>query len=420
MSSPNLADPSLAGASLARTSLALANLRGFVIVVVLAFHSVLAYLSYAPAAARPFNDPPYRWLSFPIVDSERWFGFDLFCALQDLYLISLMFFLSGLFVWRSLVRKGSLGFLADRLVRLALPLALTVLFLMPVAHYPAYRVSAVDPSLAAYWQHWLALPFWPAGPAWFLGVLLAFDIAAAALFAVARGAGDALARLCVDPARFVFVLICASALAYVPLALALTPWEWVQNGPFSFQLSRPLHYAVYFFAGVGTGALGFERGLFANGWLAQRWRGLLAAAVGTYVAWLASTGLVMMGPQPPALGAQILSALCFVLSCGAGTLCALALVMRFADRPVPAVAIVGDRAYGLYLIHYVFVVWLQYLLLGLAMYATGKAIIVLGGTLFLSLATVSALRRIPAAGRIIGSEPRGGEHPVRPRMGNPA
>jgi glucans biosynthesis protein C len=220
---------------------ALNNLRGVVIIIVIAFHSVLAYLYYGPAHALPFNDPPYQWRSFPIIDSARWFGFDLFCALQDLYLISLMFFLSGLFVWRSLSRKGSGGFLRDRLLRLGLPFALVVTFVMPISHYPIYRATSVDPGVDAFLQHLLALPFWPSGPPWFLLVLLVFDSAAAAVFKFARGWGDALGRLCADPARLVILLLSASAVAYVPLALAFTPFEWLDIGPFAFQLSRPLH-----------------------------------------------------------------------------------------------------------------------------------------------------------------------------------
>lgn len=127
-------------------SRALFNLRGFVILVVLAFHSVLAYLGSNPPAAAPFDDPPFRWRSFPIMDADRWFGFDLFCALHDIYLISLMFFISGLFAWPSFNRKGPRQFLRDRLLRIALPFALAVLVLMPVAHYPAYLQTAKDPS----------------------------------------------------------------------------------------------------------------------------------------------------------------------------------------------------------------------------------------------------------------------------------
>ena len=87
------------------TSLALNNLRAFVILIVLAFHSRLAYLYSLPASAFPFDEPPYKWLAFPIIDSHRWLGFDLFCAFQDVYLMSFMFLLSGLFVWPSLVSQ---------------------------------------------------------------------------------------------------------------------------------------------------------------------------------------------------------------------------------------------------------------------------------------------------------------------------
>ena len=108
------------------TSLALNNLRAVVILLVLAVQSVLAYLDFLPPSTYRFDEPPYRWQATPIVDSQRWVGFDLFCAWQDVYLMSFMFFLSGLFVWPSLVRKGSWGFLRDRFLRIGLPLFLAV------------------------------------------------------------------------------------------------------------------------------------------------------------------------------------------------------------------------------------------------------------------------------------------------------
>src|SRR5260370_1127043 len=121
--------------------LALHNLRTVVIVIVLAVHAVIAYLGSSPAFSFNFDDPPYRWRSIPIVDPERWFGFNIFCAFQDVYLISLLFFLSGLFVWPSLVRSGSRIFLRDRLLRIGVPFALTVGLLMPLAHYPVYFLA---------------------------------------------------------------------------------------------------------------------------------------------------------------------------------------------------------------------------------------------------------------------------------------
>jgi glucans biosynthesis protein C len=390
---------------MSKSNLAIKNLKGVAIVIVLAFHSVLAYMSFSPAPSLAFDDPPYRWLSVPIVDSRRWFGFDLFCAFQDLYLMTLMFFISGLFVWPSLARKGTRTFLSDRLLRLGLPFCLVVGLLMPLAYYPVYRVTAIDTSFSAYLRHFLALPFWPSGPQWFLGVLLVFDLAAALVFKLNRKGGDVF-RLIVCPRRFVIVLLSTSAIAYVPLALLFTPWGWIQFGPFGFQLSRPLHYAVYFFAGVVVGAHGIDTGLLAaDGKLVRSWNVWLVAAIASFVAWLGVAGLAMQFAGPP-LGLQILQALCFVAACGSICLFLLTLFLRFANRPLPALDFLSDNAFGLYMIHYVFVVWLQYMLLGVATFAIVKALVVFAGTLILSYVTVAMIRRVVAAVKLAATDGR--------------
>ena len=248
------------------TSLALSNLRAIVILIVLGFHSILAYLGSLPSEPHALDAPPYDWQTFPIIDSQRWFGFDLFCAWNDVCLMSLMFFLSGLFVWPSLQRKESLTYLSDRLLRLGLPLIPAVFVLMPIALYPAYLVTTPDPSVAEYWRQFPALPFWPCGPQWFLWQLLALNIVAAALHKVYADAGATprqARRIGAQPIRSAssLILTAASAVAYVPLALIYSPWTWFQYGAFAFQWCRPLHYTVYFFAGVAVGAYGLERGL---------------------------------------------------------------------------------------------------------------------------------------------------------------
>lgn len=393
---------------MSQTSLALNNLRAFVIVIVVAFHACLAYLYSLPASAVPFDDPPYKWLAFPIIDSDRWIGFDLFCAFQDVYLMSFMFLLSGLFVWPSLTRKESWKFLQDRLMRLGLPFVLVVYLLMPVAHYPIYRVTAADPSVAAFWRHWLALPFWPDGPAWFLFQLLLLDIAAAILYRLAPSAGAILGRLASSarsrPAGFFIGLVAASAVAYVPLAIAFTPWEWWQWGPTAFQLSRPLHYAVYFFAGVGIGACGIERGLFAvDGMLARGWKMWLAAAAGGFLLWIGATALTMPEGSIVSPWIQLASDAAFVLSCATGCLSLAAVFLRYARTRSRVADSLSANAYGIYLIHYVFTVWLQYALLDVALVAIAKATIVFCVALPLSWGAAAALRRIPFTTRLLGS-----------------
>jgi glucans biosynthesis protein C len=389
--------------------LALDNLRGFVILLVLSVHSVLAYLQFLPAEPFAFDTPPYLWRAFPIVDSQRWFGFDLFCAWQDLFLMSLFFFLSGLFVWPSLERKGERGFIADRIRRLGLPFALVAGFLMPLTLYPTYLQTATDPSLTAYWQHWAMLPFWPCGPMWFLWLLLAADFAVAGLHRLAPGLGNVLTRIssaaAARPAEFFAWFLIASALAYVPMALLFTPSAWFDKGPFAFQLSRPLHYALYFFTGVAIGTGGIERGLLAlRGSLARTWPVWLVAALGSLLLWMGLTGLTMAEGAAASLELQILAHLSFCVACFASCFGVLAMALRFAAKPLPALAGIKSSAYGMYLVHYLFVVWLQYALLGPALPAIVKGAVVFSGTLLLSWGTVTALRRVPSIAQIIGAE----------------
>ena len=379
-----------------RSSIALCNLRGVVIIIVLAFHSVLPYLASLSAASYPFDSAPYQWLAFPIVDNERWFGFDLFCAWQDVGLMTLMFFLSGLFVPSSLARKGSLKFMLDRLLRIGIPFVLAVIFLAPLAYYAAYRTTAVDPGLDAYWQHWLALPFWPNGPQWFLGQLLAYNVLTVAMHRFVPGWDRHLVRLVAfaggNPIRFFVVLVIISALAYVPLALAYSPFAWTNIGPISFQLSRPLHYLVYFLAGLAVGTYGLERGLLTgDGVLAQRWMAWLATSFVGFLLWAAPTAVTMSDWGNAPLIAKFAACIGFVVACAAGCLCSLAICLRFADWRLRAFDSLSANAYRMYLIHYVFAVWLQYALLGSGLFAIGKAAMVFGGTLIPSWAVAAAM-----------------------------
>jgi hypothetical protein len=211
-----------------------------------------------------------------------------------------------------------------------------VVFLMPVTYYPTYGATAADPSVSAYWQHLTALPFWPCGPQWFLWQLLALNVLAAGLHRFAPGWTERLGSLAASarahPIRFFGALVSVSALAYAPLALAYSPWEWTSYGPFSFQVSRALHYPVYFFAGCAVGAYGLDRGLLAiDGSLARHWAGWLAASVAGFVLWALPTSQMVDGAQAPLL-VQIAAALGFVVACASGCFVLMALCLRFAPN----------------------------------------------------------------------------------------
>jgi glucans biosynthesis protein C len=395
--------------SLSGSSLALSNLRAITIVIVVAFHAMLAYLVWVPVTVTDFTTPPWGWRAFPIIDSSRFFGFDLFCAWQDVYLMALFFFLSGLFVAPSLKRKDGWPFLRDRLIRLGLPFVFGTLVLIPLAFYPAYLVSAANPSFADYLDKWLALPFWTNGPLWFLWQLLALNIAVAGLYWLAPQAIEMLGRWSAQAAtcfgRYFVGLIAVSALAYVPLAVAFTPWAWADSGFLAVQFCRPLLYAVYFFAGVGIGAAGIDRGLVSvDGILARYWARWLAASLASLFLWMGLTSLTMNGPAP--LGIEVAADFSFVVACATGCFFLIAVSLRFAVKQYRVLDNLSANAYGLYLVHYNFVVWLQYALLGLALFAVVKATIVFAAAMALSAVTIFAVRRVPFGAQLIGAPRR--------------
>jgi glucans biosynthesis protein C len=395
--------------STSRSCLALDNLRAVVILIVLAFHSMLAYIQWTPARTAGFDDPPYGWRVFPIVDSHRWFGFDLFCAWQDVYLMSLMFLLSGLFVWPSLERKQSWRFVRDRLSRLGIPFVFGVVVLIPLAIYPVYLATTADPSVSDYAHRYLALPFLPNGQLWFIWQLLALNFVAAGLHWISPNALKALGRWSAAagrrPGLYFAILIAASAVAYVPLALAFTPWAWSNSGPLAVQWCRPLLYGVYFFAGMGIGTGGIDVGLVAvDGALARRWKLWFAAAIVSLLAWMGVTWLTMDGTAPIAV--DIAADLCFVIACASGCFFLIAASLRFAVKRSPVLANLSANAYSLYLVHYDFVVWLQYALLASTLFAVLKAAIVFSATLILSWITVLAAQRIPFGVRLVAAPPR--------------
>jgi peptidoglycan/LPS O-acetylase OafA/YrhL len=386
-------------------NVAIGYLRAFVTVLVLAHHAVLAYHPYAPPAAQSLVAQPRWWQAFPVVDSARWSGFGLLAAFNDIFFMSLMFLLSGLFVWKSLQRKGSWSFLRDRMLRLGLPFVVGAALIAPLAYYPTYLQTGASSGITGFWRQWIALGNWPAGPAWFLWLLLAFDCVAVLLFGLIPKWGAFLGGLTGSASRrpfaFFGLLVVVSAAAYIPMELVFNGFAWAAFGPFAFQTSRLLHYAVYFFIGAGIGAYGIERGLLAgDGKLARRWFVWLPVSLIIF----GFAIFMMIGVVTAHIGShawEVAADSGFVLSCAATSFALLALFVRFAKTRMGLLDSLNDNAYGMYLIHYPIVSWLQYVLLKAQFPGIAKGTIVFLGTVALSWAAVAAIRRIPAVARVI-------------------
>ena len=389
----------LACSEMSKTNWPLKNLRGVLLLLIVAFHAVSAYIVTQPATPPAFDSPPFDWRVFPIIDNQRWLGFDLFCAFQFLYLMQFMFFLSGLFVWPSLQRKGIWGFVRHRLVRLGIPFAIGVYLVMPIAFYPVYRVTAIEPSWSSFWAHWTALPITPTGPMWFLWYLIALDFCAAAIYKLAAGGGGPVARVIEKvtqrPRTLFVVLVAITALTYLPLSALYSPWYWAQIGPFDVQATFAPQYAIYFLVGLAVGAQGFDRGLFDEaGTPVRRWPLWTVGAFAAFFLWIIPAALISKVPNVPVKALNVIGDLGLVLFAAATCFAMSGLFLRFARRRLPVIDGISKHGYGFYFFHYPVVLWLQYALLVLVLPAVAKGMLVLVGSVLVSLGLSVVIERI--------------------------
>ena len=188
--------------------------------------------------------------------------------------------------------------------------------------------------------------------------------------------------------------------------------RWFNWGPLQVQLSRVVLYGVFFFAGMGIGASGIDQGLLARtGALARRW--LVWVILGA-VSFGALTLLVHFRqmrlnnlPGAPPFWWQSSYGVVYAIACTTICLAVLSLFLRFAQGEKSILDPLRDDAYGIYAVHYIAVLWLQYALLNVSfstaitVSAIIKAVIVFAVTLASSWAVTAALRKIPGAKRVL-------------------
>jgi surface polysaccharide O-acyltransferase-like enzyme len=376
---------------------ALDRARTFVTLLVLLHHSVLNY----------------TW--FGHGDPKRWLGFDLVVLFNDSFFMAFMFFISGLFVHDSLVRKGSAQFLRDRAWRLGIPYLVSVFVLIPIAYYPTFLryhlPGTTDFSFLHYWWRTIAVGPWPSGPAWFLWVLLALDAIAVVVRSVAPHVIETLGQLILKvrnrPMTAFAAFLALSILTYLPMHVAFGDVSWLELGrfPLPIQTSRILLYAAYFFAGVGVGAVNLRTGLLAeNGELARRWPVWFGFAFVFYAAILVAVyahhNWVANFDSPPLIW-KVAYGLAFACYSAAMPFTLTAIFVSFANSRWRLLDAVQPSAYGIYLLHYIFIIWLQYALYDEPFTAFVKFAIVFAGTLSMSWAVTLMLRKIPLVARMI-------------------
>jgi hypothetical protein len=370
---------------------ALDRARTFLTLVVLLHHSVIPYTHFGHT------------------DPKSWIGFDCIILATDSFFMAMFFFLSGLFVWPGLSRKGPLDYLRDRLIRLGLPFVICAFTLIPLAYYAIALRQTPDLSFSAFWWKTVTMGPWPSGPLWFLWVLFAFDIVASILYQLSPRLLDPINRLSLRarerPFEFFLVMLAVTEVLYIPGRIHFGGNSWFEFGPFSVQHGRVLLYATYFFFGAGIGAANLDRGLLsADGRLAKSdWGWIVAALVPYCLMWVLIyiKREILGNPDPLPDWYEGIYGFFFAAFSVAILFAILAGFLRFKQSGWSFLDLMQPDAYGMFLVHYPIVLWLQHWMFDFDIPAIAKALIAFVLTVLLSWAATAALRRIPGANQVL-------------------
>jgi len=371
-----------------RRDIAIDYLRSSVTVAVVFHHSALAYNTFSY-----YDSAHYARSAAPIVDTARFAPLDAIVGWNDIFFMSLMFFISGLFVVPSIVRKGVGRFLADRTKRLGIPFVVAATLLAPIAYYPSWRLSD-SVSLGGFLSRFYTTDEGSAGPAWFIWVLLAFCVVVATVYQFIPNFMKKLSWSPKSAGNLVFTVLVVTLLATIPVQLFLAPGEWFRvAGPLYFPSSRSALYFFWFLLGVALGSADPERSLSReNLKLWPFW--LIIGAMGYATHGVLSSGNFLA--SKPEWVLRLILTVAFSFCCTFTSLGAIGLARSCFRTSWSPADHFSENAYGVYIFHYGFVIWMQFCLLSQPMPAALKFLITFCVALTASWLLTALLRKTAA------------------------
>jgi hypothetical protein len=170
-----------------------------------------------------------------------------------LFAMGLFFLIAGLLTPASLDRKGTRRFVADRALRLGVPLIVWVLVLWPALMYGLHRATGDREPFRHLVVHWR--PVLDTGPMWFVEILLGYSVAYAWWRHFRRARPDEVPRPVPLTGRTLVALAAAVAAGTVLVRLA-----------FPFESPEPAHLNLWqwpqYLALFGLGLVGARLGWF--------------------------------------------------------------------------------------------------------------------------------------------------------------
>lgn len=351
------------------------NLRAVLILLVIVLHASITYMAH----------PPGWWY---VLDPHQSVLFTMLVLVVDVPIMPALFFVAGYFALPSLERRGTGGFVREKLVRVAAPWVLGVVLLAPLETYMTEVSRHVDVGYLQFLTVDFLGPLYQQSVYWFLGVLFVAFIALACVYGASPRLRASVPRTEQPRTRFLVAFVAVTAAGSTLLAPAYGVDDWQPLTLLVVQPARVSFYIGYFALGVYAGRRGWFR---PDGFRPEPgpW------GWGCVFAGVAYLAFRMMG-TPVTLPERALASFLFSAFCLAALLVGLSVFQRVVDGAGRTWRTVAAGSYGIYYVHPLILYPLAYFLVGLETPTVAKWIVLVAVTFAGSLATsVLLLRRLP-------------------------
>lgn len=314
------------------------NLRSATILLVVIFHAALAYMIYVPT-----------W--WYVIDPKRVLSADILVIWADIFIMPIMFFISGYFGIKSLAKRSAGTFWLDKWKRIGLPWIFGSMLIAPQLTYIMFQSRAVPISFWDFYNNLFWGEAYQQGQYWYLGALMVLYLLmfiACAIFPKIKNQQ----KLATAPsAALLFIITLAGALG-VGWITTIAPYgdgTWIH--PLYLIVLQPTRvplYLIYFALGI----IAYRNHWFSEGGYtppAKIWGPLFALTSVLYVMHkLYSQSIFHLDPQQY----LILNSLMHSFFCLCGVFGSIALFKICCDYSNSVWATLSVISYPMYFIHH--------------------------------------------------------------------
>lgn len=350
-------------------------------------HTILAYLPGGPGVT--------------VDDPDNFMGFMYLATYFDQFFMFAFFFISGLFTYQSLRRRGPRNYLLHKTVKFGTVFLIGTYLFNPTAFYFMEIAKGVEwwvpyASFSTYisYMHDVGRYLHPAQHLWFLWVLLAFNMIIVGFDRLFPAALNKRVQIKSVPFTMLGIFMIMSSW-YILVGSSLGYGFIPIRGPFFIQMSRAVPYFTLFLGGVIIGkpmVADQDRQADTSHLQAGLLLRLSSSPLRSAVWLVCGIVLSLLTVIIPADSQGVYAWMGPIAAAIAGSIGYVSL-FHFIEKEHRIMSFLAAHAFGMYIFHYGFVAILHGMCYHLRLSGLFKAVLVFSGALILSLALTVSLRK---------------------------